>query len=127
MLAFLTDAHISPKVAEQVKAKRPVCPIFSLRFWRDSALLNAEDEVILTAAQEEKLTLVTYDQRTIVPLLMQWMTEGRDHAGVLFVDEKSILQEDVGEQVNALIALWDTTQSENWANVISYLKPPRKP
>ena len=69
MLVLLTDAHISPNVAAQVKAKRPACTIYSVRFWRDGALLNAQDDVILAAAREEGLALVTYDQRTIVPLV----------------------------------------------------------
>jgi hypothetical protein len=122
MLVLLTDAHISPRVAEQVRAKRPACLIHSLRFWRDGALLHAEDAVILAAAWEEGLTFVTYDQRTIMPLITQWMAEGRDHAGVLFVDDQSILQEDIGGQVRALLDLWDATHAEPWANVVGYLK-----
>ncbi len=66
MLAFLTDAHISPSVAKQVKAKQPEIVIRCLRDWRGGALLDAADEVILSAALEEGLSFVTYDQRTIV-------------------------------------------------------------
>jgi hypothetical protein len=64
--------------------------------------------VILTAALEEGLTLVTYDQRTIVPLLMRWRAEGRDHAGVILINRQSIAQADIGGQVRALI---NTTMS----------------
>ena len=39
----------------------------------------------------QKLTLVTYDRRTIPPLLKDWAEEGRPHAGVIFVDEKDHL------------------------------------
>ena len=125
MLALLTDAHISPHVAAQVRAKRPECIIYSVRFWRAGILLNAEDDVILAAACEEGLTLVTYDQRTIVPLVKQWMTEGREHAGVLFLDHHGIMQDDIGAQVRALIDLWGAAQSEIWTTVIGYVKPPR--
>jgi len=124
MLALLTDAHISPKVAKQITAKRPEIRNYSLRSWRDGALLEAEDDVILEAAHEEGLSFVTYDQRTIVPLVTQWMMEGRDHAGVLFIDERSILQEDIGGQGRALLALWDASHGQEWANVVIYLKPP---
>jgi hypothetical protein len=127
MLSFLTDAHISLSVAEQVKAKRPECPICSLRHWRNGELLNAEDGVILAAALAEGLTLVTYDLRTILPLIMQWMTEGREHAGVLFIDDRTIAQEDVGSQMLALLELWDAAQNENWANAVTYVRPPRRP
>jgi hypothetical protein len=127
MLAFLTDAHISLSVAEQVKAKRPDCPVYSLRHWRNGELLNADDDVILAAAHTEGLTLVTYDLRTIVPLVMQWMSEEREHAGILFIDDRTIVQEDVGSQVLALIQLWDSARYENWTNVITYARPPVRP
>ena len=122
MLAFLTDAHISLSVAEQVKAKQPEIVIYSLQEWRGGALLQADDDVILTAALEERLTFVTYDQRTIAPMVMHWAIEGRDHAGILFIDEKSIAQSDVGGKVRALLHLWDQANSLDWTNVISYLK-----
>ncbi|HLK61755.1 MAG TPA: hypothetical protein VKU00_34735 [Chthonomonadaceae bacterium] len=123
MLALLTDAHISPIVAVQVKAKRAEIVIHSLREWREGALLHAGDDVILTAALEEGLTFVTYDQRTITSLAMQWAVEGHGHAGIIFIDEKSIAQEDVGGKVHALLTLWDKTHSQDWQNVISYLRP----
>jgi len=123
MLALLTDAHISPSVAKQVTAKQPEITIYCLRDWRGGALLQADDDVILTAALAERLTLVTYDMRTIAPMVTQWATEGRDHAGILFIDEKSIPQEDVGGMVRALLTLWDKARSLDWTNAISYLKP----
>jgi hypothetical protein len=123
MLALLTDAHLSPQVAPQVKARRPEISIFSLRNWRNGALLNADDSDILTEAQTEGLTLVTYDQTTINPLLTQWAMEGRDHAGVIFVSRRSIAQSDIGGQVRALIALWDFSHSADWTNVVHYLTP----
>jgi len=127
MLSFLTDAHISLSVAEQVKAKRPECPIYSLPHWRSGELLNAEDDVILAAALAEGLTLVTYDLRTILPLITQWMTERREHAGVLFIDDRTIVLEDVGGQVLALLELWDAAHDETWANSITFAGPPRRP
>ncbi len=123
MLALLTDAHISPSLAEQVKVQRPEITIDSLRHWRSGALLKEGDDVILAAAREEGLTLLTYDQRTIVPLVTQWAMEGRDHAGVIFIDHLSISQVDLGGQLRALIDLWDIAHYQDWKNAVSYLKP----
>ncbi len=122
MLSFLTDAHISPRVAEQVKVKRPEIVIYSLQEWRGGALLEEDDDVILAAAVQERLAFVTYDQRTIAPLVMQWAMDGRDHAGVIFIDDKSIAQQDVGGKVLALISLWELADSHDWTNAVSYLK-----
>jgi hypothetical protein len=77
MLSLLTDAHLSPRVAEQVKVKRPEMAIQSLRTWHGGEFLQSEDAVILSAALGEGLTLVTYDQRTIAPLVMQWRERAR--------------------------------------------------
>jgi hypothetical protein len=122
MLAFLTDAHISPSVAEQVKAKQPEIIIHCLRDWRGGTLLHAADETILTAALEEGLSLVTYDQRTIAPLVTHWLSEGRNHVGIIFIDVKRIPQEDTGSKVRALLGLWEKAKSLDWTNTVGYLK-----
>lgn len=124
MLALLTDAHISPKVALQLAGRYPDGIFHSLRSWRNGVLLEEEDTVILEAALQENLTLVTYDQRTILPTIVEWMNTGKVHNGVLFVDERSIAQEDIGGLVKALGALWEKDQDFSWENVVSYLKPP---
>lgn len=116
------DAHISPRVAEQVKVNRPEIVTYSLQEWRGGALLEEGDDVILEAAVQERLAFVTYDQRTIAPLVMQWAMDGRDHAGVIFIDDKSIAQQDVGGKVLALISLWKLADSHDWTNAVSYLK-----
>jgi hypothetical protein len=122
MLAFLTDAHISPRVAEQVKAKQPEIIIHCLRDWRGGSLLHASDETILTAALEEGLSLVTYDQSTIAPLVTQWLAEGRNHGGIIFIDVRRIPQEDTGSKVRALLGLWDKARFLDWMNTVGYLK-----
>jgi hypothetical protein len=54
------------------------------------------------------------------------MSEGRDHAGILFIDDRTIVQEDAGSQVLALIELWDAACDENWTNVIAFARPLRR-
>ena len=123
MLALLMDAHISPKAAVQLAARYPGGIFHSLRLWRNGALLEEEDAAILEAALQESLTLVTYDQRTIVPMIVDWMNAGKSHAGVVFVDERSVAQEDIGGLVKALGDLWEQERDVDWRNVVSYLKP----
>jgi hypothetical protein len=57
------------------------------------------------AATEEGRSLVTYDQRTIVPLLRLWGELGRSHAGVPFVHLRTILPHGVGGLARALAEL----------------------
>ena len=56
----------------------------------------------LLEAAAHRLTLVTYDRRTIPPLLKTWAGAGRQHGGVIFVDEKTISPADIGALVLAL-------------------------
>jgi len=106
---------------EQVRQKRPEIRIESVLVWNGGDLCGKDDDMVLSAAHADSLTLVTYDQKTITPLVMQWATEGRDHTGVVFIDDRSILQEE-GGQVRALIDLWEKAHTQDWTNAVGYLK-----
>ena len=90
-LSLLLDEHISAAVAAQVQSRRPEIPIQSIYHWRSGSLAGADDEPLLAAAAEDGRTLVTYDQRTIAPLLSDLTLVGRGHSGVVFVDDKTIV------------------------------------
>ena len=122
MLGFLLDEQISHVVMEQVRQKRPEIRIESVLVWSGGGLRGKDDDLVLSAAHAERLTLVTYDQKTIAPLVMQWAAEGRAHTGVIFIDDRSIVQEDVGGQLRALIDLWDQAHTQDWTNTVRFLK-----
>lgn len=123
MLSFLLDEHISPTVAKQIKKKRPQIEIFPLMFWQEGKYLGLDDEIILKAATDSQLTLVTYDQNTIPPILMQWGEANLTHQGIIFIDYQSIKPREFGKLVNALIWLWDNQGDRDWRNRLIYLKP----
>ncbi|MGB2653232.1 MAG: hypothetical protein WAN62_05605, partial [Candidatus Acidiferrum sp.] len=68
------------------------------------------------------LTLVTYDRRTIPPLLKTWAEEGRKHGGVIFVDEKTISPADTGGLVRALGELARATARWDWSDRVCFLR-----
>ena len=70
----------------------------------------------------QRLTLVTYDRRTIPPLLKTWAESGRRHGGVIFVDEKSIAPADVGGLVQALHRLCKASSRWDWTDRVSFLR-----
>jgi hypothetical protein len=102
VLQFLLDAHLSPVIAQQISTRRPEITVISLRDWEDGAYLDAEDAVILARAHEQGLTLVTYDQRTIMPLVKEQGEQGLPHGGVIFVDQRTLAPNDFGGLVRAL-------------------------
>ena len=122
MLSFLLDEHISPIVAQQIQQKQPEIVIFPLLTWQAGRYLGLPDDVILQVANEAQLTLVTYDQNTIPPLLWEWGTAQKDHSGVIFIDYQTIPPSNFGTLVRSLLKLWQQEKQHNWTNRLVYLK-----
>jgi hypothetical protein len=121
MLKLLADEHLSPAIAPTVRRFSPEATIFSFRDWRGGHFLGASDALVLGEAATEGLTLVTFDVRTIPLLLKTWAEQGRDHAGVIFVDRRSYPQNDVGGIGRALAGLWARHRKEAWRNRYFFL------
>ena len=124
MLSLLLDQQISIQIAEQVRAKRPEIPILSLYEWHEGAFAGSSDTVILLAAADEHLTLVTYDRQTIPPVLTEWGIAEISHGGVLFIDNRTIATNDFGRLVRALIYYWNQEHTGDWKNRVGFLPSP---
>lgn len=122
MLAFLLDEHLDPTIATIVQRHRPGIHVAALSAWEDGGHLGDDDDRVLRAASEAGLTLVTYDQRTIPDLLERWALAGEVHAGVIFINRRTLVQDDVSGLAKALMALWDTGHELDWRNRIAYLR-----
>ncbi len=123
MLSFLLDEHISPTVAEQISRQRPEILIFPLITWQKGRYLGDANEIVLKAATKAQLTLVTYDQNTIPPLLCEWGEARKSHGGIIFVDYQSIRPNNFGLLIRSLLTLWDLQSKQDWTNRLVYLKP----
>jgi predicted nuclease of predicted toxin-antitoxin system len=123
MLAFLLDEQIPHVVAEQLRQKRPDIEIESVLLWRDGNLRGKPDNQVLEAAHEAGLTLVTYDQKVIPPLLMELAANGGHHSGVVFVDRRGIASENIGALTQALIAFYDLYHALPWTGLVMFLAP----
>ena len=151
MLFLLLDEHISPKVAAGLTAQHPGMPVVALAHWQGGQFLGVPDEVLLTAAfaagssetgssdagtpgqalrekqalrETQALTLVTFDLRTIVPLIKEWAEQGRSHGGVIFVDERTLASHDFGGLVKALGELWMAQGAWDWTDQVVFLQRP---
>lgn len=120
-MLLLLDAHLSPVVASELR-KRGV-DVEALRDWQGGRYHRAPDQEILAAARAEKRTLVTFDCRTVPPLLKGWAASGQSHEGVVLVDEKTIRPDDFGGLVRALLALVEAAGESEWRDRVEYLKP----
>jgi hypothetical protein len=130
MLKLLLDEHISPDVMNGVQRRNRSVGIHSIFIqtmaqWENGNFLGKEDSACLLGAAKQHLTLVTYDRRTIPPLLKLWAEEERSHGGVIFVDEKTISPADIGGLVRALISLADEAGGMDWTNQVYFLRSGR--
>jgi len=122
MLNLLLDEHLSPDVAGGLRRHQKKISVHGLAEWEDGRFLGLADYLILTKAVAQKRTLVTYDRKTIPPLLKTWAETGRHHGGVIFVDEKTIPPSDFGGLVRALQKLCHESAEWNWTNRICFLR-----
>lgn len=122
MLRLLLDEHISPDVALGLRRRERTLVVRYMVEWEEGRFLGQDDAVCLRQAFAQSLTLVTYDRRTIPPLLKSWVEEGRQHGGVIFVDERTISPADIGGLVRALGRLVAEGRRWNWVDRICYLR-----
>ena len=122
MLKVLLDEQISPDVAEGFRRGQKNVVLWGLPEWEGGRFLGLPDELLLEEAAAQKLTLVTYDRKTIPPLLKTWAEMGRDHGGIIFVDEKTIPSSDFGGLICALKKLFQETFKWDWKNRVCFLR-----
>ena len=125
VLKLLLDEHISPDMADGLRRRNRSLVIHWMAEWQGSDFLGKEDSACLLEAAKQGLTLVTYDRRTIPPLLKIWAEEGRRHGGVIFVDEKTISPANIGGLVRALIELSKETGKWDWTDRVYFLRRQR--
>ena len=121
MLKLLLDEHISPKTAIGLRRRNRALTVNTMQEWEGGNFLGQDDVACLQEAAQQRWTLVTYDRRTIPPLLKAWAEQEIQHAGVIFVDEKTISPADTCSLVRALAALARETHTWDWSNRILFL------
>ena len=89
-------------MAEGLVRRNRALVVHFISEWENGKFRGQDDSTCLQEAANQGLTLVTYDRRTTPPLLKAWAEEERSHGGVVFIDEKTISQSDIGGLVWAL-------------------------
>ena len=122
-LSLLLDENISPVVAEQILQKRSDIRVQSIHHWRNGEYLSVSDLLLLEAAHEDGLTLVTYDTQILSELAYRFEEEV-PFSGLIFIDDKTVSTNDFVRLVKALIYLWDSQSERDWKDRLIYLPAP---
>lgn len=123
-MRLLLDAHVSPAVARALQLDG--IDAVALRDWLDGAFRAAADDDLLAAALEDGRVLVSFDCRTLPPLLRELAETGQHHAGVILVDERTLRPNDIGELQRALRRLIECSGAADWQDVAVFLRSGRE-
>lgn len=121
MLRLLLDEHVSPAIAIQLARRGCKVEVSALQEWEGGAYRGVPDPELLTAAAARGWTLVTFDRRTIVPLLKTWAEAGISHGGVVFVGDRTLSPSDIGGLVRALAQLAASHGELDWTDRVVFL------
>jgi hypothetical protein len=122
MIGLILDEHLSPKIAEGLRELGLPVPVHSMNEWGGGTFLGSPDAEILAEAARQQLTLVTYDCRTIPILLKSWREQGRSHAGVIYVSQRTVSSGDIGSLVRALAWTVREFGSADWTDRQDFLR-----
>jgi len=84
----------------------------------DSGLTEKSDEDQLAFATERGCVLYTFNVSDFYRLHTQWLTAGRDHAGMILAPQQRF---SVGEQLRRILLLRATTTAVSMRNHIEFL------
>ena len=122
MTGILLDEHLSPKIAAGLKRLDLPISIHSINEWKEGRFLGRSDADCLAEAARNGFTFVTYDCRTIPSLAKAWRESGRSHAGILYVDQRTIASDDIGSLVRALAWVIQEFGEDDWTNREEFLR-----
>ena len=122
MLRLLLDEHLSDDIAVGVRAEAPGVEIVSLREWQEGVYVGAPDDVLPQATYAPDTTLLTFDQRTIMPVLGDWGERGIAHGGVVFGSSYTFATGDFGGIGRALMRLWIEQGQLDWTSRVVYMR-----
>ena len=115
----LLDAHLATGIV--VGLRRLGIDAVSLAEWRGGAYRTGSDDDNLRAAHEERRALVTFDVRSIPPLVRALAEQRSDHSGVILISRKTFAQNDVRQIVQSLARMLNERPGDAFANQVLFL------
>lgn len=122
MVGLLLDEHLSPKTAVALRRLDLPIPVHSIIEWKGGTFLGRTDAECLVEAAQNRFTFVTYDCRTIPTLLRTWREHSRTHAGIIYVDQRTISSGDIGSLMRALAWVVRTFGDDDWTDREEFLR-----
>lgn len=116
-MRLILDAHVSGRaVASALREKGH--DVFAIDEHRD--LEGLDDDGVLALAAEEERILVTFDVKDFMPLLRQWGSEQRLHAGCVLISR--IAANQFGELIRSIVEVLDQHPNQvEWIDLTVFM------
>ena len=115
----ILDEHVSLAVKRGLQ--RGGIDVVAVADWREGTIRSSKDHPILLAAASEQRVLVTFDLKTLMTLARALADAGQHHAGIIFIDDKTFRQDDIGGIVRAVQQVVAESGDDDWQNRVEFL------
>jgi hypothetical protein len=85
---ILLDEHLPKAIAPALRRLSPAVDALHIADWENGNWLGEEDPVLLEGLWQDGRILASYDRATMPGHLTERIADGKDHAGVIFVDQE---------------------------------------
>jgi hypothetical protein len=120
VIRLVADANLSRHFIAACVRLDKALPIVHLADWMGGKHRLSKDPVLLEVLREHRLTLLTFDRRTMAMHAGQLTRAGSGHTGVILF-RRSVAQMDYGKQSRLLVEFWAEARHWDWSDRIEYL------
>jgi hypothetical protein len=114
---ILLDEHLPKAVAVTLGRLLTGTDAQHIADWQHGRWLAEDDPVLLEGLWQDRRPLASYDRATLPGHLAKRIAGGKDHAGVIFVDQECFPVTRIGDMARALAKLLATYPApSDWIN-----------
>lgn len=112
-IRFQADADLRRPIVTGLKRREPA---IDFKTALEAGLFGLDDDIVLRIAGDENRILVTHDVSTMPDNFSRFI-ETETSAGVILISQSLPYH----GAIERLLNVWNTTDAEDWKNVISFL------
>jgi len=118
-MKLLLDEHLPKAVVDALRQRTVGRQAQHIADWKNGRWLGEEDPVLLEGLWQDQRVFVSCDRATLPAHLTERIAEGKDHAGVIFLDQERFPVNRIGDMARALVKLLTAyPSSKDWVNRI---------
>ncbi|MCI0704272.1 MAG: DUF5615 family PIN-like protein [Planctomycetia bacterium] len=114
MVRLLSDENFNGRIVRGLFHQRPGIDLVRVQ---DVGLSGVDDLAVLEWAAQNDRIVLTHDRNTMVGFAFNRVVAGQPMPGLFMVDDLAA----IGQIINDLLLIDDTTEHAEWANRVEYL------